>query len=234
MKMKKMGWLFLCYLSIIQLGLTQNKDVLMTNIQQIEDNTYQDVKGSPYYFTEWQLGKIYPVNDMDPIQEVLLNFNGYTQNFEIKKENYYTALDEKWYNSIEIEQGDNTIIYKKGLLPKDPNSFSRLIYQGNDFSIVYDFKVTLSTREQLLQSRLKEVKEFNRRPHYYLVKDGKAQVFKLKKRSILSLFSTYSTKIENYAKKHHLKFSKESDLIKLFTIYNSLKGNQNNSILGER
>jgi len=74
-----------CFLLlIIPTVSAQETDVLMTNSRAIDSDRYKGITRSPYIFEEWRKGKIISV-DADAIEGVLLNFNGMTNGFEIKK-----------------------------------------------------------------------------------------------------------------------------------------------------
>ena len=169
MKMINVYGLCLCAILLSITIHAQRNDVILTNSKSITENPYEGVEGSPFYFEKWQKGKIYPISDKEPIEEVLLNFNGYTQSFEIKKDSRYIALDEQWYTTVEIEKDGTLLSYKKGLLPKHNNQFTRLVFQGNSFQVVQDFTVSLLTREQQEYAKVKEVQRFNSHRNYYSV-----------------------------------------------------------------
>ena len=222
MKTIKILSLLMGILIIGQQSHAQRTDVLLTNSQAIEENLYEGVTGSPFYFENWQKGKIYPKSTKDPIQEVLLNYNGYTRSFEIKKGNQYIALDEKWYGKVEIEKESLSLIFETGLLPKRKNKFVKLVYQGNTFYVVQDFQVSLSTREQQQYAKINKIETFNPRHTYYLVQNGKSKLIKLKKKSILNLFPNQKANLESYTKKNHLKLNSEQDLVKVLAYYDEI------------
>ena len=233
MKTLKTFGLLLYAILLSMASYAQRNDLLLTNSQSITENPYEGIEGSPFYFDNWQKGKIYPISDKEPIEEVLLNFNGYTQSFEIKKDSRYIALDEQWYTTVEIEKDGTLLSYKKGLLPKHNNQFTRLVFQGNSFQVVQDFTVSLLTREQQEYAKVKEVQRFNSHRNYYLIKNGKSKLLKLKKKAILGFFPRHKTTLEKYAKKKRLKWSSEKDMIHLFQYYEELTHSDALSSTGE-
>lgn len=213
----------------------QRNDVMLTNSQSLDDNLYEGVEGSPFYFKTWQKGTIYPITDNEPVQEVLLNFNGYTRNFEIKKENRYIALDEKYYDKVAINNKKKSLVFETGLLPKRKAQFVKVVYQGTDFHVLQDFHVSLVTREQKRYAGDIEIQEFVKRPTYHFVENGKSKLLKLKKKNILGLFPTHQSSLGNYAKQHRLKLNSENDLVTLLTYYEELtKPNEYSSTGQER
>ena len=85
--------LILCSLSILIIpkATAQETDILMTNSRSVDKDRYKGIKGNPYLFEDWHKGKIISV-DADVIEGVLLNFNGKTEGFEIKKGNNFIEL----------------------------------------------------------------------------------------------------------------------------------------------
>ena len=182
MKTIKFLSIFLFFLGISVQTNAQRNDVLLTNSQSLEDNPYEGVEGSPFYFETWQKGIIYPTSTNEPVQEVLLNFNGYTRNFEIKKGSRYIVLDEKYYNKVEVNNDKKLLVFETGLLPKRKGQFVKLVYQGTDFYVLQDFYVNLITREKERYAGNIEVQKFVKRPAYHFVYNEKAKFFKLKRK----------------------------------------------------
>ena len=222
MKVLNIFGLWLCAMVISSSCYAQRNDLLLTNSQSIADNPYEGIERSPFYFEHWQKGKIYPKSEEEPIEEVLLNYNGYTKNFEIKKGSRYIVLDEQWYKKVEITQENYLITFELGILSKYNNRFARALFTGTSFRVVQDFHVSLTTREKQVYGKVNEVQSFNAHRNYYFLKDGKSKPLKLKKKSILSFFPTHKKGLESYAKKHRLQWNKERDLVDLFTYYEEL------------
>ena len=130
--------LILCCFSILLVpkATAQETDVLMTNSRSVDKDRYKGVKGSPYLFKDWYKGKIISV-DADIIEGILLNFNGKTEGFEVKKENSFIELAPKWYIRVVIEnEAGEEITFQKNFLPPLVNKFTRVVYQGKNLSIV--------------------------------------------------------------------------------------------------
>ncbi len=212
----------ICCLSISLISQAQRNDLLLTNSQSVDENLYEGIEGSPFYFDQWQKGKIFPKKETEAIEEVWLNYNGYTKSFEVKKDNRYIALDENWYNRVEIPKGEETIIFATGLLPKRAKQFVQLVYRGTDFYVLQDFHISLIKTEKKRYAGDIEVQEFAQKPSYYFVENGKANFFKLKKKNVLTLLHTHKSAMEEYVKSHRLKLNKTTDLVKIMTYYDEL------------
>ena len=216
--------------TLIQLSsFAQTGDALLTNSQTFEIDAYKDIQGSPYYFAEWQIGKVYPKNLTEKdnkIEDYLLNFNGYSKSFEIRKDHRFIALDEQYYDKIEIQhmEGDQqkTVVFKTNAHPKMNNRFMRIVFKGSNFEVVQDYQVRLSQREKEVYAKKEIVESFTKSPNYYLVKNNKAQSIKLKKKQLLGLFKDQEAAIKKFAKKNRLKLNSEKDLIAILGYYESL------------
>ena len=218
---KSSCYFFLCIFSMLlpSFLLAQETDVLMTNSRKVEEDRYEGVKGSPYLFKEWRKGKIISV-DAATIEGVLLNFNGETKGFEIKKGNSFIELDPKWYIRVLVaaETPDEYITFQKNFLPPLTNEFTRVVYKGANFRVVEHFISKIEVKVINNVGKNEELKKFYSKRNYYLIKEKKATLLKLKKKSLFS-FLGHKSELDSFSKKEKLKLSSEADLIKLFTFY---------------
>ncbi len=210
--------------SILQLFFTvsliaQETDVLMTNTRGVEEDRYKGIKGSPYIYSEWQTGKIISV-DADVIEGVPLNFNGETNGFEIKKGNRYIELDPQWYIRVIIDgkTPEEDVVFQKNFLPPLKNKFTRQVFKGKDITIVEDFTAKIETTTINNVGKNEVIKKFYSKTKYYLIKDRKPTLFKLKKKVLLPLLG-HEKELEQFLKKEKIKLNKEKDLIRLLTFY---------------
>ena len=211
---------FCCFSFLISAPLfAQETDVLMTSSRGIDKDRYEGVKGSPYLFKEWRKGKIISA-DAETIEGVLLNFNGETKGFEIKKGNSFIELDPKWYIRVlvENEKAEEYTVFQKNFLPPLANEFTRVVYKGANFSVVEHFISKIELKIINNVGKNEELRKFYSKRNYYLIKDKKSTLLKLKKKSLFS-FLGHKSELENFSKKEKLKLSSEADLIKLFTFY---------------
>ncbi len=173
MKTLKIFNLIFC-LSLTICTLAQKNDLLLTNSQSLSENRYEDIEGSPFLFKEWQQGIIYPRNEQAPLEKVQLNYNRQTKSFEVKKGNKFVALDETWYNKVEVlTDTEEKWLFETGLLPKKKQLFDRLIHQGEGFRIVEVFHTSIITTEKERYAETIEEKSFSNKSNYFLWKMGK-------------------------------------------------------------
>lgn len=220
----------LFFITLIQLSsFAQTGDALLVNSQAFEIDAYKDIEGNPYYFAEWQLGKVYPKDHTakdDKFEEYLMNYNGHSKSFEIRKDKRFIALDEQYYDKIEIQlmEGEElkTITFKNNAHPNMSNRFMRVVFEGTNFEVIQDYQVRLSQREKQAYGKKEMIDFFTKSPNYYLVENNTAQTVKLKKKHLLSLFKNQESAIKKFAKKNGMKLNSEKDLIALLGYYESL------------
>lgn len=215
-------FLFLMLSFTIAFNLSaQRNDVLFINSQTLSDNPYEGIEGSPYVFKDWKKGKIYPINNDEGIENVLLNYNGYTQNFEVKRGDRFIALNENWYNTVDILNGTGLIaIYKTGLLPNKKNLFTKLVFYSKAFHIIEEHYFSLITIEREQYAKTIEIKKFVKHNKLYFVQNGEKRIFKLKKKKVIALFPELKKELEKYIKQKRLDLTTEEGAIKLFEYVN--------------
>ena len=222
----------LLFITTLQISSYCQGDVLMVNGQTFEVEAYKDIEGTPYYFEKWQLGKVFDKKgkELDG-EQYLLNFNGYSKSFEVRKDKRFIALDESYYSKVVVETEENgkkvSTTFKTHAHPIFKNRFMKVIFEGTDFTVIQDFQVRLSTREKTTYAAKENNEEFGPNSTYYFVKNGKAKSIKLKKKAVLSLLKDQQKALENFVKAHKLKVNKETDLVQLFAYYEQLNHPKN-------
>lgn len=216
------SFLFITLFQFSALG--QDKDVLMVNSQSIDEERYPDIEGSPYLYDEWQAGTVYAAAEGEkPLEGYLLNYNGYTKSFEIRKGDRFITLNEKFHNRIVLdleENGEKKMVeFKTTGHPTIKNRFQKVVYEGADFHVLQDFMITISNREITTYAKKETKQSFAKKPIYYLVKNGKSKLFRLKKKDILGLFDKHASNLKSIAKKQKMKLNSEADLVRFIGFY---------------
>lgn len=218
----------LCLFTCLSFNLAaQRADVMMTNSQKFEIEAYKDIDGTPYYFAEWHKGKVYGVGaDEEKPDEYLLNFNGYTKSVEVRKEDRFIALDEKYYSKVTVEAKEDgeikTITFKTNAHPIYKNRFMKVVFEGTDFSVIQDYQVKLGEREKQGYAGNTSTQTFSKNATYYLVKGKKAKSIKLKKKTIAGLFKDQEAAMKKFVKDNGLKLNKETELVQFLSYYEQL------------
>ena len=202
----------------------QRADLLLVNSQKIETAIYKGIEGSPYMFKTWQLGEIRNTQEGNaPIKNVQLNYNGFTQSFEVKKGNQFIALDEKWYPKVTLiskKKGEiHPLNFESGLHPKREKHFFRMVFQGETFYVIEDFKVHIIDRVKQEYGKQKKIRKFAGSNQYYFIAGEKATPFKLKMKSILKTLNP-SKAIEQFKNNNKLSWDTETNLLILLEVYN--------------
>lgn len=203
----------------------KSADVMLINNQVIDADLYKDIKGSPYYFKEWKQGTVKSKTGKSEEEETfLLNLNGYTKNFEIRKDASFIALDEQYYKEVNIKNKAGEILtFKTGLHPIYKSRFMRLVHTGEGYYIIQEFKVHLSTKEKEIYAETEIIKTFSSKLKYVVIRDGIAKPIKLKKKELLKLFNDKEGLLKDYINTKRPKLDKEKELIDVFKYYDSLQ-----------
>ncbi len=79
-----------------------------------------------------------------------------------------------------------------------------------------------------------EVQEFVKRPMYFLVQNGQAHMFRLKKKNVLAVLKDQKKAMESYLKKNRFKLNQEINLVKVLAHYEELTRSVELANTGER
>ena len=159
-------------------GNAQTDKIVLTNTQKVGADRYRDIRGTPYYFKEWHAAKILAGSGEVFFQEKV-NYNAYTENFEILDGENYIELDAKWYLQVEFTQEDNPESEELGDLPKVvfqkqgqadfEDRWMVVLFKGEDFSLFKEFAV--GKEKKVFQNVGKEVvvERFNTSTDYFVL-----------------------------------------------------------------
>lgn len=208
---------FICLPLLALLG--QTKTVMMFNSQGIDPDRYEDIKGEPYLFEEWKYGKT--VNSKSEIiDSLLVNYNGYTHNLEVKKDETYIELDAYHYPLVVVydDETGKEIFLRRNTSQTLLNRYTRLIFSGLEFMVVEDFNTRVETKRINDVGKIRDTNTFVNRKNYYIIKDNKAKLIKFKKASLLKLLGNEG-ELDNFLKQTRNKLKTEEDAIKLFQFF---------------
>ena len=228
--MKKVFFALIILLSNFSLGQTK-AGTDMNDLQFLQTGgmwvrnlpTEEPIKGNPYLFENWNnhakifIGdKIYRIG--------LFNYNIALERFEAKlSEDSVLVISTGAVKKIEF----NNIVLKPHY-DIEFNKFSFFEELGNiNGSVVLKKHVT-----RIIQGNFNPMTQKKNTPdryvheeHLYLLKEEHKPLerLKLKKSAILGLMSSQEKiKVNEFVKKHNLRFSKVNDIQKIFKFYNSL------------
>jgi hypothetical protein len=205
-------------------AIAQSQIKMFTNAQTIDPKRYEGIKGDPMFFKDWQSGTI--IDNKDSVYtDIMLNYNGYEEEFEVLQNNKsYIALDSKYYAQIIIdsEEGlDGKLIFEKSPASKFSGKFLQLLHKGKNISLYKYFEVRKGevTVQDVGQTRVFE--NFQQLPSYYILKDGKLSLVRMKKKVLLAELGPKKA-LESHMKENKLNLNKDIDIQKLMQFYESL------------
>ena len=197
---------------------------VISNAKPIDTTRYQDIKGSPYLFKNFVKARI-TSNEMDIFEEVMVNYNGYTKEFEVKQEDWYTALDGKWYLEVEVLEDDKgekfSMLFRRGLHEKFNNEFVQICYKGQHIMLIKYHYMDMLTKEVQDVGKTVEFKRFHPKSIFYLLEGGKLTILKNKKKALLKTLS-HTKELENFIKKEKINLSNEGEFAKLIGFYEKI------------
>ncbi|MGE8434050.1 hypothetical protein [Chryseobacterium joostei] len=176
---------------------------------------YDEIIGSPYYNTEFQLAKI-----SDNYEKAAIRYNSYLDEVEFQKDGKPLVLPkEEKFSRIEIASPKSTIVL---LDTNDELSgyFFELVHGSN--TLYKKVKTKFNDVVPAANSYASEKAAFFRTldPVYY-IKTTKGLIRKTKKeKDILLFFPEKKEAIEAFFKSNSIKLNKEEDLVKLVNFLN--------------
>ncbi|MAJ52228.1 MAG: hypothetical protein CMB82_11550 [Flammeovirgaceae bacterium] len=212
-------------------GYTQSDKIIWENVKPIEPDRYIEVKGSPFLFETFVESKVLTNNNLS-IENVLLNYNGYTHQFEALHDGLPFILEEKYYERFEFvtqkydrhysNTMSDTTVFIYGLNPEARNKFYILVYENQDLTIFKDFRIEKTERAVETPGKTELFINFSPFFTYYTLINGKkVSRFKLNKKSVIGLFEE-SKEMNQFIKSNKLSLKSEKDLKKLLEFNSSI------------
>lgn len=158
--------------------------------QFVEFNRYVGVKNSPYLFPNWTLASIIPSSG-PALENVLLNFNGYTQNFEVRNGDEIIEVELGYFIGIRLEE-DHEACGKQSFLkyyhPKLINKYPLFVFNGRKHRLIRDFTVRLNETKVETPGKTEKFNSFSTINIYYLMTGADIVPIRLNAKEILKLF----------------------------------------------
>ncbi|HMQ89602.1 MAG TPA: hypothetical protein PKB07_18520 [Flavilitoribacter sp.] len=203
----------------------QSSKVVIEGGMPIDDKRYADIKENPYFFDDWVVGTVI-ISSLDKFEDVQVNYNGYTRNFEVKNGDKYIELDERIHKRVEIYAEKNpgrfkdntadTLVFMSGFHPKFADHYALIVYAGKNFVYLKDFSTGISEKTMQDVGRTINIKRFTSKEDLYFLLNGDLIPVKLKKKAILdALPKTYRSKAEEYMAANKSKLNSDEELIGL-------------------
>lgn len=220
----KITFTLLALLLVSSVSVAQNQIKMFTNSQAIDPKRYDEVKGDPMYFKDWQTGII--IDNRDSVyNDIKLNYNGFEEEFEVQQNNLtYIALNNKFYKKIVIDSDeglDGKLIFEKSPVSKFKGKFLQVIHKGEKISLYKYFEVRKGEVTVQDVGKTRTFENFQKLPAYYILKDGKLSVIRMKKKVLLAELGEKKA-LEGHMKKNKLSLNKDLDLQKLMKFYEEM------------
>ncbi|MCE7992442.1 MAG: hypothetical protein HEP71_10690 [Roseivirga sp.] len=220
----KITFTLLALLLVSSVSLAQNQIKMFTNSQTIDSKRYDEVKGNPMYFKDWQTGII--IDNRDSVyNDIKLNYNGFEEEFEVQQNNLtFIALNSEYYKKIVIDSDkglDGKIVFEKSPVSKLKGKFLQVLHKGEKISLYKYFEVRKGEVTVQDVGKTRTFENFQQLPAYYLLKDGKLSAVRMKKKIFLTELGEKKA-LEGHMKKNKLSLNKDLDLQKLMKFYEEM------------
>jgi len=216
--MKKSFLITLIILITSSFVFAQKQTLSFTNSNKIDEKRYQGIKGSPYLFENWMTARLID-NEDSVYNDIEINYNGYTSDFEVKNKSEFITLDDRHFKYVNIESKKGAVLFEKNLHPKFVDQFFLVVYKSDLITCFMDFSVGLS--ENTINGNMGAttiIKRFKTDLRHHFIIDGKLQSLRISK-SKLGLILDNRKAITTFIKKNKLDISTSFDLAKVLTYY---------------
>lgn len=184
------------------------------------DNRYEGVKGSPYWYEDWQNGYIVIQGKGKISQSISLHLDQYNQVLYFRAERKTSGyLQAGQVQSIELDNGDRWESLPESLVESqksDKWKFYRVLHRGNLTLLKSAEKILKKADYQGAYSPDRRYDEFIAEEFYYFSPDNKNfEKIRLRKKSMIKIFPDRETQINNLLRKNDWDPETESGFVLL-------------------
>lgn len=158
--------------------------------QPVAPNRYEGIKNSPYLFDHWVPGTIIPASG-PPLDQVFLNFNGYTQNFEVLQGGRPVEVELGYFIGIRLQHEDQHCgrqSFLKYYHPKLINKYPLFVFNGRKHRLIKDFRVRLNENKVETPGKTEKFNSFGTVVSYFLMTGSDIELVRLNRKDVLRLF----------------------------------------------
>ncbi|WP_372773224.1 hypothetical protein [Mangrovibacterium sp.] len=176
-----------------------------------------EIDGSPYLDNEFKKGNVI-TKDSVQYAGLELRYNIYNDALEFRKNDLDIELNEN-FPLLYAVVGDDVFVKASNAA-----GYFQVVQTGDAF-LVKKIKVKFVDRKEATGYQAAKKPSFKLlKPDYFVEKELSGEAFRVESNEdLLRIFSDRQDEIETYFKKEKIKVSKESDLIKFWDYYNSIK-----------
>ncbi len=209
--------LFLSFINLLTINaiFSQNKTHFFDNAREIKINRYEEVKGTPYIYKEWRLANIIDNNNLI-FENVSLNYNGYTKNFEVRIDDQFIELNEKFYKRIDVllPNKKEKEVYLRGVHEKFKEGFIRVLFNKDNIMLLKDFEARMIENVVQNVGIPETFRRFVPITKYFIKNNDELTPINLNKKSIQAYFEN-KIDLDDFVKKNKIKMKSEEDIIKI-------------------
>lgn len=190
------------------------------------DDRYEGVKGTPYIFSEWQKGLVFP-SKMDAIHIDLLNFDRHSLELCHKEtdDSKPLLLNKYLIDSFQVMHATDTLNFLRIRLPEASDyCFMELVYSGSATLFLDYGKTFVEANYEQAYSADRRYDEFRDEPTYFIQFEAEEKLHAIKssKKQTSSLFGSSSQKMLTYFKSEKNALKSRADLISMMKFYDSI------------
>ncbi|MDH5608606.1 MAG: hypothetical protein OEY56_03935 [Cyclobacteriaceae bacterium] len=238
-------FLLLCSAAFAQ----QSPAVVLNSNQPVNPARYNGILRTPYLLTDFSQAKLLDPRAKSEIS-VPLNYNGYTNQFEIQKGDSILEINKQYYVKITFESGEFNphlpagfirfpVVFSWALHPQQPEAHFIELFEGEEL-IIFKKLVVTAFKNSITQGKVsnepnsfylqqRNAEDVNKQNIfsfeflYYVSINGVPSPFHLYKKEVLQAFGNNKS-LKNFVKEKELKLTTEDDLILLARYYDELNG----------
>ena len=193
------------------------------NGRVVNEMSYTDVEGSPYFIEEWHKGLIRMADGIKVHDGVKLRYDAYKDELEYEKDGKLYRLGPE-ISAFSIPTGDALYEFQRGFPAVDKqteNSFYQVLHDGNTKLLKH---FTKDMREVKAYNSATTTKRFDDGEKLYVLKNGEMHLLKkANKKEILSLLDDERNLMNYIIKEEQLNFRTEDDIVKILEEYDAYK-----------
>jgi len=192
----------------------------------ISEADIKNIEGSPYYKDNFQIGGIYNAEGV-VVSGIPMRYNIFADEIEMRpSSNPDDTTIKSLVKSTDIfaKIGTDNFIYILNTNSGDKSGYFSVLLDGTYFDLYKKSTVNYIKKKFAETNYQKDQPaKFIKKEVFYLV-DNKGVFYELpsKRKSFISLFKQKSKELESYIKDNKLNITKESDMIKIVSYYNSI------------
>lgn len=193
----------------------EDYEYLIESSRAVDPDRYVEVRGTPFRYNTFRPAVLYDIG----VNQYLLdsvNFNGFTQQFEYKREGQWRELNPNNFLRVEMKDDDGvTNTYGRKINPRFPNKYAEILYNG-DF-IVATMVFDVQNDEKIVQDvgRTLKLRRFSSKSLHFALVDGDLIAIKTTPKSLASDLG-HKSELSKYIKANKLKPNRRADLVKIY------------------